>query len=225
MMPSRRRERKPGARFAAGARLPEAVLPHAGASRFGRFLSAPRPSWGHTLPEMLVVLTILTLFAVLVLPSLASALMRNRMDAAVEALRGDLNFVRTRAIASGLRHVVTLDPATGEWEAQPYRPEVELAGGTAAGQLPQAPVLQNRFPEGIRVRSLQVLPLEAGSPTLAGGGVSAALRAVEGPMTFYPEGYSDSAVIVLEDTDGERLGLLIDGYSVELRRLEPDELP
>ena len=171
---------------------------------------------GHTLPELLVVLTLLSLFAVLALPRMVGGLVRTRMDAAVEALRGDLQFARARASATGLRHQVTVDTASGEILVVPFRAEEAVVSSTSL-EVRSPAVLHDRLPEQVRISEWSISPLgyQQGQPTAAQD---------TPPLMFYPEGNSDSARIVLEDRDGGRSGFLLDGFTGTLRDMKDEEL-
>lgn len=180
---------------------------------------------GHTLPEVLVVLTILSLFAFLALPRFANSLMQNRLDATVSQIRDDLRFARTRAIATGIRHQVILDPQTRELVVLPYRPEEDSgtgagAGGGGAAQVEPEPVLRNQVPEEVRVVEWNVSPLGYENAPNA----RASLQQEATPLVFYPEDRSDSAILVLESEDGRRAGLAVDPTTGEIRDLTEEEL-
>ena len=64
---------------------------------------------GHTLPEVLLVLTILAILAAIAVPRFAAAMFRSHMDGAFRAIRADISYSRARAISTGLRHQLTVD--------------------------------------------------------------------------------------------------------------------
>lgn len=165
---------------------------------------------------MLVVLMILALFALIALPRFAATLLRSRLDAAVDAVRGDLHFTRARAIATGRRHQFVLDQNARELIVQPYQPERENASGVSIQQ-PDIP-LRDRLPEEVKVVEWTVAPIgyeqnEQG----AGGGQDL-------PLVFYPEGNSDGAMLILEDGQGTRRGLRVEPMTGEVRDMTPEEL-
>jgi len=168
--------------------------------------------------ELLVVLTFLTLFAVIVIPNMASGWTKSKLDTSVEAMRSNLNYSRARAVATGLRHQFQLDPSTGEIAVAPYHPEDQaLAGQVGAPQADQPDVaLRDNLPEGVRVVDWQVYPLGVPQTPLGGAG--------DIPLTFYPEGTSDSAEVVLEDDRGTKRGYRLDGFNGELRELTEEEI-
>ncbi len=168
---------------------------------------------GHTLTELLVVLAILSLFAVIAFPRFITAYRQSRLRAAMDAVRQDLVLTRARAVGTGVRHQLLLDPETRTITVQPYRPELEVAGGAPSGD-PSLQVLRDTLPEDISVSRFEVAPLGfQGAPSGEGQ-----------PLTFYPEGRGDSASIVLENEDGDRLGVRIDGFSGEIRDMTEEEL-
>lgn len=168
--------------------------------------------------ELLVVLTFLTLFAVIVIPNMAAGWTRSNLDTALEALRSDLNFSRARAVATGLRHQFELNASTGQIAVMPYHPDDAALGGQAGAALPEQPdvALQDNLPEGVRVLEWQVYPLGVPQAPIGGAG--------DLPLTFYPEGRSDSAEVVLEDERGAKRGFRLDGFNGELRELTAEEI-
>ncbi|HTE19141.1 MAG TPA: GspH/FimT family pseudopilin [Armatimonadota bacterium] len=167
----------------------------------------------HTLMELVVVLTLLVLAAGIAAPRLISRWSQSQLDAALEAVRGDLQFARARAISTGLRHQFVMDPSTLEVFVQPFRPETLEAGGAAA---PEGSIaLQDRLPEGVGVATWTVSPLGAAEVSAQDGATA---------LTFYPEGRSDSGLLILTDGQSTRRGLQVDGFSAEIRELTPDEL-
>src|SRR3712207_2303417 len=64
---------------------------------------------GHTLVELVLVLTIFAMFAMVVVPRMAQGLSRTKLDAAFDNLRSNISFGRARAVATGLRHHFGLD--------------------------------------------------------------------------------------------------------------------
>jgi len=175
---------------------------------------------GHTLPELLVILMILGLLAMVALPRLITGMLRTRMDSALEAVQSDLRYTRARAVNTGLRHQFVLDPSTGKIVVEVFHPEEIDPNATANVPEPDVP-LRNTLPEKVRVVDWTVAPLEAG----AAGSQPGRTRAGESqPLMFYPDGTSDSAVLILEDERGERRGVRLDAQSGALRELLPAEL-
>ena len=176
---------------------------------------------GHTLTELLVVLTILALIAFIAIPRFLAVLGTTRMDAQVANLRSDLLFARARAIATGRRIQVAMDPESRELVVLPYRAEEDT--GTTAGPATDAPepFLREVYPEWLQLTEWEVSPLGFNVSLPGGaGGVSQS----GAPITFYPEGRSDAARILLEDAEGTRRGLLVDPVTAEIREMEAEEL-
>jgi type II secretory pathway pseudopilin PulG len=188
-----------------------------------RTLRATHPAGsrpGHTLAELLLVTTILALFAGLLVPRLLGSRAGAHLNAAVQAAESDLAFARNRAIATGLRHQVALNAESGELLVVPYRPEEEegLAAGRAAEEIP---VLRNRlFPadSGISVETWSVSPLGYAGR----GGLTRDLQGQA--LTFYAEGQADDALLILTDTEGRRRGLLVEGFTGAVRPMTDEEL-
>lgn len=176
-------------------------------------------SGGHTLPEMLVVLAILTLFAFIVAPRFIGARNRARLDGALQMALNDLSFARARAISTGLRHVVEVDTQSGTLAVTPYHPEDAEVGTSGTAQALPDVAQRDQMPEDVEVTSWTVSPMGMNTSTGGTSGVAG-----PGPLTFYPEGRSDNASLVLRDGDGDRRGLLVDGYSGVIREMTTDEL-
>jgi prepilin-type N-terminal cleavage/methylation domain-containing protein len=175
---------------------------------------------GHTLPELMIVLTILALLGVLALPRMAHVLASSRLDATVEAVRDDLAFAKARAISTGMRQQVLVDPETRELVVLPYR-MAEMASQTSTTVDPNAaapPSLRDNLPEQVQVVEWSVSAI-GGEQSTAGGAVQTGT-----PIVFYPEGYGDAARVVLEDSSGSRRGLLVDSFTGEIREMTPEEL-
>lgn len=167
---------------------------------------------------MLVVLAILTLFAFLVVPKFIGSRNRARLDSALQMALNDLSFARARAISTGLRHQVVMDTQSGELVVAPYHPEdAEVRTASTAPQ--QDVALRDAFPEDVAISSWTVSPMGVNTQTAGTSGTAG-----DGPLTFYPEGRGDDATLVLRDGDGDRKGLLVDGYSGVIREMTDTEL-
>jgi Tfp pilus assembly protein FimT len=170
----------------------------------------------HTLMEMLVVLSLLSLAAGIVVPRFLSGWDSAQLSAAASAVRNDFAFAKARAASTGLRHLVVIDANTGELQVQPFRPE-ELTQTTAAPVDQSEPVLQDTVPERVKVTEWRVEPFGY----LDG---SAANQQDVDVLTFYPEGRSDNALLVLESAGGQQRGVEVDGYTGEVRELNAQEI-
>jgi prepilin-type N-terminal cleavage/methylation domain-containing protein len=169
---------------------------------------------GHTFAELMVVLSILALFAMVVMPRMMIGMRRSRMDKTMNAIRGDLQFARARAASTGLRHQVAIDASTGELLVQAYRPEEAQQGTTSQQAIPDF-ALRDPLPEEMTVRTWSVSPVAPPAQ---------AVDATTDVLTFYPEGRSDSVLVVVEDDEGTQRGLQLEGFTGELRELTGDEV-
>ena len=171
----------------------------------------------HTLMEMLVVVTLLSLFAGIVAPRFLRSWTGAQLGSAVSAVRNDLAFAKARAASTGLRQQVLLDMNTGELIVQPFRPETldnpQASSATAGADFALRDVVADR----VKVVDWRVYPL--GYDTQGGGA-----QAQTDVLTFYPEGRSDSGLMVLEGADGRQMGVQVDGYTGEVRELNEQEL-
>jgi prepilin-type N-terminal cleavage/methylation domain-containing protein len=174
---------------------------------------------GHTLVEVLLVLTILALMAGVAIPRMAAAMQRTRAEVAVNLLEDALHFARARAIATGMRHQLTVNWTEDdrvEVVVEPLRFDMPEGDPWGAPEAPQP--LVKRIPEGIDLARWEIHPLGFERPLAARPGQG------EQPLTFYPEGISDSAIVIFEGGDGHRRGVRIDGFTGEIRELDQDEL-
>lgn len=179
---------------------------------------------GHTLTELLVVLTILALFAFIAIPRFVTALGRARLDGVMSSLRSDLQFARSRAIATGRRMQVAMDPDTRELVVLPVRfEELEGTAGSQNGAEPE-PALREQFPQWLTVTAWELAPLGFDSSAPGGAGAPLGTGSPDSPLTFYPEGRSDGARILVEDADKNVRGLIVDPLTGEIRELTPEEL-
>jgi type II secretory pathway pseudopilin PulG len=170
---------------------------------------------GSTFAELMVVIAILTMFALLATPRVLSGIFSSKLDVGLHAVRENLEFARSRTIASGLRHQFYLDAETREMLVQAFRPEETLSQNPTG--LTDDFVLRDRLPREVTVQTWTVSPMAVPA---AGSGAQLGTHM----LTLYPEGRSDDAVVVLQSDDGERRGLLLNGFTGELREMTSEEL-
>lgn len=170
----------------------------------------------HTLIEMLVVLSLLTLAVGVVVPRFLAGWDSAQLSSAASAMRNDFAFAKARAASTGLRHLVVIDSSTGELQVQPFRPE-EMTQTTANQANQSQPVLQDAVPERVKVAEWRVEPFGY----MDG---SAANQQNQDVLTFYPEGRSDNALLVLESAGGQQRGVEVDGTTGEVRELNAQEI-
>lgn len=171
----------------------------------------------HTLAELAVVTTILSLLATLVVPRFFAGLGKTQGETALEMIQEDFAFARQRAIGTGMRHQLILNPQTGEIRVEVRRVDEEQTGN--ARSVSENQVLTDRLPEEVRVVEWLVNPLTASTALTRSGATQAADAVV-----CYPEGRTDDATLILEDKQGRRFGVRLDGFTGELRPLTPEEL-
>jgi len=170
----------------------------------------------HTLMELLVVLSLLTLAAGVVAPRFISGWDSAQLNAAASAVRNDFAFAKARAASTGLRHQVLVDSNTGELLVQPFRPE-EQTQAAASQVVSSVPVLQDVVSGRVKVMQWRVEPFGyTDSSTTTATDTSV--------LTFYPEGRSDNALLVLESAGGQQRGVQVDGYTGEVRELNAQEI-
>ena len=97
----------------------------------------------------------------------------------------------------------------------PFRPDEQTGDqANAAAGVPEQ-TLNDRISGDVKVVQWEVTPMAGVETTQDRTDV----------MTMYPEGVSDSALLVLEDGGGNRRGLQLNGFNGELRELTADEIP
>jgi Tfp pilus assembly protein FimT len=171
----------------------------------------------HTLMEMAVVMTLLSLLATLVVPRFIIAWGKVQGESALEMVQEDFAFARQRAIGTGMRHQLLINPQTGDITVEVRRVD-ETQTGNARG-VSENQVLTDRLPEEVKVVEWVVNPLTTSTALNRSGATTAADAVV-----CYPEGRTDDATLILEDRQGRRSGVRLDGFSGELRPLTEKEL-
>jgi hypothetical protein len=161
-------------------------------------------------------MTLLSLLATLVGPRLIVAWGKVQGESALEMVQEDFAFARARAIGTGMRHQLLINPQTGEITVEVRRVDEEQTGNTRGSG---NQVLTDHIPEEVKVVEWQVNPLTASTALNRTGATTAADSVV-----CYPEGRTDDATLILEDQQGRRSGVHLDGYSGELRAMTPEEL-
>src|SRR5690348_11514010 len=113
----------------------------------------------HTLAEMAVVTTILALLATLVMPRLIVGWSRMKGETALEMVQEDFAFARQRAVGTGMRHQLIVNPQTGEIVVEVRRVDEEQTGN--ARSVSENQVLKDQLPEEVKVVEWVVNPLTA----------------------------------------------------------------
>ena len=171
----------------------------------------------HTLAELAVVMTILSVLATLVVPRLIVAWGRMQGETALEMVQEDFAYARQRAIGTGMRHQLIVNPQTGEISVEVRRVD-EMTTGNARS-VSENQVLTDRLPDEVKVVEWVVNPLTASTALNRSRATTAADAVI-----CYPEGRTDDARLVIEDRDGRRSGVRLDGFTGELRALTEEEL-
>lgn len=113
----------------------------------------PIPQRGHTLVEVLLVLTFLSILLAAAMPDLGRAHRRYAALAAARQLRSDLAHVRTEAILRGRTVTVVIDTVAGSYDAS------EVGGGS---------LFSRQVPSSVLIRTTanrQTIPFTARGTT------------------------------------------------------------
>lgn len=165
---------------------------------------------GHTLVELMIVLTLLVLIGALVLPNYALRRAAAESEGEVDRLVALLALARERAIATGMRHQVRFDPGTGQIEVVPMT--VEETPAVDRLQLSERLQLERVAAAPIEAGVLDPLPLAAGDAPL------------EWQITFYPEGIADAALVLMRSDHEASYAITVDPLTGEAHALAEEEL-
>lgn len=138
-----------------------------------RRLTAPQPSGGLTLPEVLVALAVLALLASISVPSGVEALARQRLEAAGRRLAQGLEQARSEALRRAQPCALSLGGAgwqeASEWVGLPscFVPREGLQEPGLSGELQ----LRHNFPAALRF-SRNGLVLDGGTAVLSAPGTA-----------------------------------------------------
>lgn len=170
---------------------------------------------GHTLTELLVVLSILSLFSLVAAPRFGEVVDDQRLDAAVRMLREDLAFARVRSLSTGLRHQLQFDPESGDLYVQAFHPENQEQGSDATGQTGEIDVVhRSTLHPDVRLVYWRVSPLGYGETATASSSTTDV-------FTAYAEGVTDSAELVVEGINRRRRALRLDGFLGRIEEVDP----
>ena len=112
---------------------------------------------------------------------------------------------------------------------QPFHPEDSVAGAAGTAAAPGAATnanqvdvsLRDRIPDDVKIVEWTVAPLGADT---GAAGATTSLGDNSQPLVFYAEGTSDTLEVILEDSQGNRRGLQLDGNTGEIREMTADDL-
>ena len=141
---------------------------------------------GYTLIEVIVVLAIMTMFMVIATPYFLGWLRQYQLNAATAVFANHLRAARLLAIYTGVQHQVQLKKfGEGNYYQVVADPEVRDQVVPTIGRV----VLDRRF-----------------------GGVFMKSIPSSGRLTFFPRGTSNNGTIVLENTAGDRITLVVNNF-------------
>jgi len=158
-------------------------LPHPEASGTG--------DGGFTLLEMIVVVTLLGIMMTVAIPRLTTGMLSDGGDETARWIIANVRQLKEKAISDQKTYLLNVSLDTGQmWTAPADLAETEAATARDKGY---------RLPRGVRFDHVAFSENER----FTNGTV---------PIGFYPQGYSDKAVIRLRDKDGDRLAFFIEPF-------------
>lgn len=189
-----------------------------------RRLRRRNASAGFSLIEILLVLAILVAIGAIAAPAMGEAFQRQKVQAAVQSLRGEWERARLRAMQTGQAQVFTCVPGSNEYSIQPFMTNsdavnassgatVMMAGSAAqiqSGNMLGAPSEEAQSSADMKtlddeIRFIHCLvssDMRAATVTQAQGGVSA-LGAISEMVLFYPDGSTSTAEVAIQNLRGD----------------------
>ena len=150
---------------------------------------------GFTLIELIVVIALLSIVLVITIPRFHNVLVADSSGKTSRWLIGTTKALRENALRQQKRHTLHIDMDAGRmWTSDASMTEEAILEAASTGY---------RLPDGIRLLDVE-FPLN--------GSVSSG----RADIFFYPRGYSDPALIHLENEDKDPLTYVIEPFLTEL---------
>lgn len=176
---------------------------------------------GFTLIELIVVMTLITIMLGFATPQLRSVLFVDGTKKTSRWMMITIPAIKTKAIREQELMVLGISmDQNNMWVVDPQPPPTEkntdeddelkdLADLENADNLKEGPAKQNifKFPSDVHI-----IDVEFPNEDLISMG--------EVEINFYPQGYSDHAIIHLEDNDGNRFSFLIEPFLSNIKRID-----
>jgi prepilin-type N-terminal cleavage/methylation domain-containing protein len=154
---------------------------------------------GYTLLELIVVIALISIMLAFAIPRLEDSLFVDNSKVASRWLLINIPALKTKAVRE--QTVLALRFSFSEAKAWVVGPDT----GEQAAEKYEAAAYT--FPEGIKILDIDYPDRE---------GVSTG----EADIFFYPKGYSDWAIIHMEDADGNRYSFVVEPFLPKIKRVD-----
>lgn len=184
----------PGPRYFAGQRV-KVFFNHVWRKDSCPFNS----SRGYTLLELIVVIAMISIMLAFAVPRLEGSLFEDDAKVASRWLLLNLPALKTKAVQD--QTVLALRFSLGKGKAWVVGPET---GEQAAERYEQSAYT---FPEGVKILDIDYPDRER-------------VSSGEADIFFYPKGYSDWAIIHMQDADGNRYSFVLEPFLPKIKRVD-----
>jgi prepilin-type N-terminal cleavage/methylation domain-containing protein len=154
---------------------------------------------GYTLIELIVVIALISIMLAVVVPRLDGSLFADDSKVATRWLLINIPALKTKAVRD--QTVLALRFSLSEGKAWVVGPE------TSEEAAEKYEAAAYSFPEGIKILDIDYPDRER-------------VSSGEADIFFYPKGYSDWAIIHMEDSDGNRYSFLVEPFLPQIKRLD-----
>jgi len=144
-----------------------------------------------TLIEMVVVTTLIAIMLMVAIPRLSGSLLSDGSGETARWIIATVSQLKEKAVTEQKTYLLNVSPDIQRfWITVEGMPETDASSARDEGY---------RLPQGIRIDHVAF----SSDERVSSGSI---------PIGFYPQGYSDKAVIRLRTSDGERLSFFIEPF-------------